>query len=173
MFANKKKQACGVWFNLKWTNCGIEPSLWIWPALGWLISDSDFGNILKINSNDATNKTSPLKIDSNDASNRTSPLKIDSNDATNKTSPLKINSNDATNKTSPLKIDSNDATNRTSPLKIDSNDATSKTFPLKINSNDATNKVVVVVVVYLTTNQRHMGYLSSGNGHLEGRYSTL
>ena len=33
-------------------------------------------------------------------------------------------------------------------------------------------KVVVVVVVYLTTNQRHMGYLSSGNGHLAGRYST-
>ena len=32
--------------------------------------------------------------------------------------------------------------------------------------------VVVVVVVYLTTNQRHMGYLSSGNGHLAGRYST-
>ena len=30
----------------------------------------------------------------------------------------------------------------------------------------------VVVVVYLTTNQRHMGYLSSGNGHLAGRYST-
>ena len=29
-----------------------------------------------------------------------------------------------------------------------------------------------VVVVYLTTNQRHMGYLSSGNGHLAGRYST-
>ena len=26
--------------------------------------------------------------------------------------------------------------------------------------------VVVVVVVYLTTNQRHVGYLSSGNGHL-------
>ena len=32
--------------------------------------------------------------------------------------------------------------------------------------------VVVVLVVYLTTNQRHMGYLSSGNGHLAGRYST-
>ena len=32
--------------------------------------------------------------------------------------------------------------------------------------------VVVVVVVYLTTNQRHLGYLSSGNGHLAGRYST-
>ena len=32
--------------------------------------------------------------------------------------------------------------------------------------------LVVVVVVYLTTNQRHMGYLSSGNGHLAGRYST-
>ena len=31
---------------------------------------------------------------------------------------------------------------------------------------------IVVVVVYLTTNQRHMGYLSSGNGHLAGRYST-
>ena len=33
-------------------------------------------------------------------------------------------------------------------------------------------ELVVVVVVYLTTNQRHMGYLSSGNGHLVGRYST-
>ena len=32
--------------------------------------------------------------------------------------------------------------------------------------------VPVVVVVYLMTNQRHMGYLSSGNGHLAGRYST-
>ena len=32
--------------------------------------------------------------------------------------------------------------------------------------------VVVVVVNYLTTNQRHLGYLSSGNGHLAGRYST-
>ena len=32
--------------------------------------------------------------------------------------------------------------------------------------------VVVVVVVYLTTNQRHMGYLSSSNGHMAGRYST-
>ena len=32
--------------------------------------------------------------------------------------------------------------------------------------------VVVVVVVYLTMNQRHVGYLSSGNGHLAGRYST-
>ena len=32
--------------------------------------------------------------------------------------------------------------------------------------------VVVVVVVYLMTNQRHLGYLSSGNGHLAGRYST-
>ena len=31
---------------------------------------------------------------------------------------------------------------------------------------------LVVVVVYLTTNQRHMGYLSSGNGHLAGRFST-
>ena len=30
----------------------------------------------------------------------------------------------------------------------------------------------VVVVVYLTTNQRHLGYLSSGNGHLAGRCST-
>ena len=30
---------------------------------------------------------------------------------------------------------------------------------------------LVVVVVYLTTNQRHLGYLSSGNGHLAGRYS--
>ena len=30
---------------------------------------------------------------------------------------------------------------------------------------------VVVVAVYLTTNQRHVGYLSSGNGHLAGRYS--
>ena len=29
-----------------------------------------------------------------------------------------------------------------------------------------------IVVVYLTTNQRHMGYLSSGNGHLAGRYSS-
>ena len=29
-----------------------------------------------------------------------------------------------------------------------------------------------IVVVYSTTNQRHMGYLSSGNGHLAGRYST-
>ena len=29
---------------------------------------------------------------------------------------------------------------------------------------------LVVVVVYLTTNQRHMGYLSSGNGHLAGRW---
>ena len=33
-------------------------------------------------------------------------------------------------------------------------------------------EVVVVVVVYLTTNQRLVGYLSSGNGHLAGRYST-
>ena len=31
---------------------------------------------------------------------------------------------------------------------------------------------VVVVVVYLTTNQCHLGYLSSGNGYLVGRYST-
>ena len=35
-----------------------------------------------------------------------------------------------------------------------------------------TSCTVVVVVVYLTTNQRHMGYLSSGNGHLAGIYST-
>ena len=35
------------------------------------------------------------------------------------------------------------------------------------------NVVVVVVVVFLTTNQLHLGYLSSGNGHLAGRYSTL
>ena len=33
-------------------------------------------------------------------------------------------------------------------------------------------EVVLVVVVYSTMNQRHMGYLSSGNGHLAGRYST-
>ena len=32
--------------------------------------------------------------------------------------------------------------------------------------------VVLVVVAYLTTNQRHLGYLSSGNGNLAGRYST-
>ena len=31
---------------------------------------------------------------------------------------------------------------------------------------------LVVVVVYLTTNQRHVGYLSSGDGHMAGRYST-
>ena len=29
-----------------------------------------------------------------------------------------------------------------------------------------------IVVVYLKTNQRQLGYLSSGNGHLAGRYST-
>ena len=32
---------------------------------------------------------------------------------------------------------------------------------------------VEVEVVYLTTNQRHVGYLSSGNGHLAGRYQLM
>ena len=40
---------------------------------------------------------------------------------------------------------------------------------LVISKATFTKVVVVVVVVYLTTN---MGYLSSGNGHLAGRYST-
>ena len=41
-----------------------------------------------------------------------------------------------------------------------------------VNLGSSSLKVVVVVVVYSTTNQRHVGYLSSGNGHLAGRYST-
>ena len=49
-------------------------------------------------------------------------------------------------------------------------------FEFKLDSAGYNGKilalVVVVVVVYLTTNQRHLGYLSSGNGHLAGRYNT-
>ena len=44
----------------------------------------------------------------------------------------------------------------------------SKTDPIYCCLDD---RVVVVVVVYLTTNQRNVGHLSSGNGHLAGRYS--
>ena len=49
-------------------------------------------------------------------------------------------------------------------------------YRISFNTYDSkfalSNVEVVVVVVYLTTNQRHLGYLSSGNGHLAGRYST-
>ena len=44
-------------------------------------------------------------------------------------------------------------------------------IPVRDEMNSTDNTLIVVVVVYLTTNQRHMGYLSSGNGHLAGRYS--
>ena len=42
----------------------------------------------------------------------------------------------------------------------------------KVQNPSSGQEVVVVAVVYLTTNHCHLGYLSSGNGHLAGRYST-